>query len=280
MSTLWGWDVDSPLPKHPYGAWHGWHSSATPCPMSWCLPRAPLNPTCLCPGQKTGTGVHVLPQSYWYELLYGTILLALCLVVCLVGASIYAKATFLIFLIVAGVLGTILVSFFATRPLGVPIRMPHLNSSETENGNFTGFSLATLRENLGGEEQRGLSPALFVVPSVASTSQPYLLGWRGVARAPMHQQGLAGGCRGLAGTKQMAWGGLSRGGTRLGTGALRRGRVAVLCHPGQPVTARTPVPCRRVRGGLHHGADDELQLRLRGDVQRLHRHHGRLQHVR
>uniref|UniRef100_A0A8B9IN05 Solute carrier family 12 member 9 n=1 Tax=Anser cygnoides TaxID=8845 RepID=A0A8B9IN05_ANSCY len=97
-----------------------------------------------------GTGVHVLPQSYWYELLYGTILLALCLVVCLVGASIYAKATFLIFLIVAGVLGTILVSFFATRPLGVPIRMPHLNSSETENGNFTGFSLATLRENLGG----------------------------------------------------------------------------------------------------------------------------------
>uniref|UniRef100_A0A8B9SQT2 Solute carrier family 12 member 9 n=1 Tax=Anas platyrhynchos TaxID=8839 RepID=A0A8B9SQT2_ANAPL len=94
--------------------------------------------------------VHVLPQSYWYELLYGTILLALCLVVCLVGASIYAKATFLIFLIVTAVLGTILVSFFATRPLGVPIRMPHHNSSETESGNFTGFSLATLRENLGG----------------------------------------------------------------------------------------------------------------------------------
>ncbi|KFQ83946.1 Solute carrier family 12 member 9, partial [Phoenicopterus ruber ruber] len=72
------------------------------------------------PGQKAGTGVHVLPQSYWYELLYGTVLLALCLLVCLVGASIYAKATFLIFLIVAGVLGTILVSFFATRPIGVP----------------------------------------------------------------------------------------------------------------------------------------------------------------
>ncbi|XP_075274288.1 solute carrier family 12 member 9 [Opisthocomus hoazin] len=102
------------------------------------------------PGQKAGTGVHVLPQSYWYELLYGTVLLALCLLVCLVGASIYAKATFLIFLIVAGVLGTILVSFFATRPVGVPIRLPHFNGSETENGSFTGFSLATLRDNLGG----------------------------------------------------------------------------------------------------------------------------------
>ncbi|XP_009632611.2 LOW QUALITY PROTEIN: solute carrier family 12 member 9 [Egretta garzetta] len=102
------------------------------------------------PGQKAGTGVHVLPQSYWYELLYGTVLLALCLLVCLVGASIYAKATFLIFLIVAGVLGTILISFFATRPIGVPIRLPHFNGSETENGSFTGFSLATLRDNLGG----------------------------------------------------------------------------------------------------------------------------------
>uniref|UniRef100_A0A8C7ECG3 Solute carrier family 12 member 9 n=1 Tax=Nothoprocta perdicaria TaxID=30464 RepID=A0A8C7ECG3_NOTPE len=97
-----------------------------------------------------GTGVHVLPQSYWYELLYGTILLALCLVVCLVGASIYAKATFLIFLIVMGVLATILISFFATQPVGVPIHLPHSNSSETENGLFTGFSLTTLRDNLGG----------------------------------------------------------------------------------------------------------------------------------
>uniref|UniRef100_A0A8C5U6V3 Solute carrier family 12 member 9 n=1 Tax=Malurus cyaneus samueli TaxID=2593467 RepID=A0A8C5U6V3_9PASS len=98
-----------------------------------------------------GTGVHVLPQSYWYELLYGTVLLALCLLVCLVGASIYAKATFLIFLIVAAVLGTILVSFFATRPLRVPIRLPHSpNGSETDNGSFTGFSLDTLRDNLGG----------------------------------------------------------------------------------------------------------------------------------
>ncbi|NWU99014.1 S12A9 protein, partial [Upupa epops] len=97
------------------------------------------------PGQKVGSGVHVLPQSYWYELLYGTVLLALCLLVCLVGASIYAKATFLIFLIVMVVLASILISFFATRPM----QLPYFNGSETEN-NFTGFSLATLRENLGG----------------------------------------------------------------------------------------------------------------------------------
>lgn len=138
-----------------------------------------------------GSGIHVLPQSYWYELLYGTILLALCLVVCLVGASIYAKATFLIFLIVAGVLGTILVSFFATRPLGVPIRMPHLNSSETENGSFTGFSLATLRENLGGEDTEGFPWS----PSWSYTC------WDGEGwHLPLHQHGLNGGYGGLVGS--------------------------------------------------------------------------------
>lgn len=53
-----------------------------------------------------------------------------------------------------------------------------------------------------------------------------------------------------------------------------------LCCLGQHVTACACMSCRRVWGGLHHGADDELQLCLRGDVQWLHRHHGRLQHVR
>lgn len=53
-----------------------------------------------------------------------------------------------------------------------------------------------------------------------------------------------------------------------------------LCHPRCPITACATVSCRWVWGGLHHWADDEFQLRLCSDVQRLHRHHGRLQHVR
>ncbi|EMP27511.1 Solute carrier family 12 member 9 [Chelonia mydas] len=67
-------------------------------------------------GQTMGSSFQVLPRSYWYELLYGTALLLVCLLVCLVGASIYAKATFLIFLIVMLVLGTVFVSFFAVGP--------------------------------------------------------------------------------------------------------------------------------------------------------------------
>lgn len=143
-------------------------------------------------------------------------LLALCLLVCLVGASIYAKATFLIFLIVAAVLGTILVSFFATRPLKVPIRLPNGNGTETDNGSFTGFSLSTLRDNLGGEER------LFPPP----------------CRAHCH-------CH-------ITWGLLEGGGSwwaqsrccRLCVGTWRRGPLVGLCHPGQPVTAPVCVSCR------------------------------------
>uniref|UniRef100_A0AAQ5XGG2 Solute carrier family 12 member 9 n=1 Tax=Amphiprion ocellaris TaxID=80972 RepID=A0AAQ5XGG2_AMPOC len=79
----------------------------------------------------------ILPSGYWWSLLYATGVALLCLLVCLVGAHIYAKATFLIFLVVMFVLGTIFISFFAVRPR--TILLPT---------NFTGFKLDTLRGNL------------------------------------------------------------------------------------------------------------------------------------
>ncbi|ROL54695.1 Solute carrier family 12 member 9 [Anabarilius grahami] len=90
----------------------------------------------------------VLPAGYWWSLLYGTVILLLCLIVCLVGAHIYAKATFVIFIIVIVVLGTIFVSFFA-----VPFRTVQLpgqtNSSiGPTSANFTGFKLDTLMGNV------------------------------------------------------------------------------------------------------------------------------------
>ncbi|KAM5164279.1 solute carrier family 12 member 9-like [Mantella aurantiaca] len=98
------------------------------------------------PGQDVRSGVHVLPQSYWYELLYGTVLLFICLVVCLVGASIYAKATFLIFIVVMGVLIVVFISFFAVKEKVIPIVTTDGNS--TLNGTFTGFKLSTLKDNV------------------------------------------------------------------------------------------------------------------------------------
>ncbi|XP_075719782.1 solute carrier family 12 member 9-like [Rhinoderma darwinii] len=99
-------------------------------------------------GDGGKSGVHVLPQSYWYEFLYGTALLFLCLLVCLVGASIYAKATFLIFIIVMVVLITVFISFFAVKEKVITIVTTDSNGTHYLNGTFTGFKLSTLKDNV------------------------------------------------------------------------------------------------------------------------------------
>uniref|UniRef100_A0A8C4F2K6 Solute carrier family 12 member 9 n=1 Tax=Dicentrarchus labrax TaxID=13489 RepID=A0A8C4F2K6_DICLA len=105
-------------------------------------------------GTAATTAYQVLPSGYWWSLLYGTGVALLCLLVCLVGAHIYAKATFLIFLVVMFVLGTIFVSFFAVPPRTVVLPS---SANPTANGtgpvfpttaNFTGFKLDTLLGNL------------------------------------------------------------------------------------------------------------------------------------
>ncbi|XP_047445014.1 solute carrier family 12 member 9-like [Mugil cephalus] len=96
------------------------------------------------------TGLYqVLPSGYWWSLLYGTVLLFLCFVVCLVGAHIYAKATFIIFIIVTTVLASIFISFFIVGPF--PVFLPNtsvLNSTSMRQANYTGFWLHTLEGNL------------------------------------------------------------------------------------------------------------------------------------
>uniref|UniRef100_A0A8C9WV83 Solute carrier family 12 member 9 n=1 Tax=Scleropages formosus TaxID=113540 RepID=A0A8C9WV83_SCLFO len=97
------------------------------------------------PGTRV-CGQHVLPTGYWWSLLYATAILLVCLLVCLVGAHIYARATFLIFIIVIVVLCTIFISFFAVAPRSIAV--PSLNSSVLSSANFTGFKLETLLGNL------------------------------------------------------------------------------------------------------------------------------------
>uniref|UniRef100_A0A4W6DNS4 Solute carrier family 12 member 9 n=1 Tax=Lates calcarifer TaxID=8187 RepID=A0A4W6DNS4_LATCA len=91
----------------------------------------------------------VLPSGYWWSVLYGTVLLFLCFIVCLVGAHIYAKATFIIFIIVTTVLASIFISFFIVGP--VVVILPDtsvLNSTSLSIANYTGFRLHTLEVNL------------------------------------------------------------------------------------------------------------------------------------
>ncbi|XP_037123993.1 solute carrier family 12 member 9 [Syngnathus acus] len=104
-------------------------------------------------GTLAASSYQVLPSSYWWSLLYATAIALLCLLVCMVGAHIYAKATFVIFLVVMFVLGTIFISFFAVHPRTIILPSsadsnPIVNGTGPTAANFTGFKLDTLLGNL------------------------------------------------------------------------------------------------------------------------------------
>lgn len=66
-----------------------------------------------------------------------------------VGAHIYAKATFVVFVVVATVLVSVFVSFFIATPLEVALPGSSvLNATPHGAANYSGFRLLTLEGNL------------------------------------------------------------------------------------------------------------------------------------
>ncbi|KAJ8396440.1 hypothetical protein AAFF_G00017460 [Aldrovandia affinis] len=102
------------------------------------------------PGSLVSEGIRVLPQGYWYTVLYAAAVLQLCLLVCLVGAHMYSRASFLILLVVTVSLLSILVSPLALGPRNFTIsHQCGANRTCVYNTSYTGFNSTTLRSNLG-----------------------------------------------------------------------------------------------------------------------------------
>uniref|UniRef100_A0A8C6LTX9 Solute carrier family 12 member 9 n=1 Tax=Nothobranchius furzeri TaxID=105023 RepID=A0A8C6LTX9_NOTFU len=97
-------------------------------------------------------GVKVLPQGYWYTVLYSSVILLLCLLVCLVGAHIYSRTAFAILLVVTVSLLSIFISSVAVKPLDFIITHQGPNNQTLRyNTSYTGFSATTMRKNLGAD---------------------------------------------------------------------------------------------------------------------------------
>lgn len=96
----------------------------------------------------------MLPQGYWFTVLYASVVLVVCLLVCLVGAHIYSRAAFLILLVVTGALLSILISPLVVPPHTILITH-HGGGGDNHsmplsyNVSYTGFNASTLRANLG-----------------------------------------------------------------------------------------------------------------------------------
>lgn len=99
---------------------------------------------------SVSAGVRVLPQGYWYTVLYSSVVLLLCLLVCLVGAHIYSRTAFVILLVITVTLISIFVSSLAVKPLSFIItHRLSANQSVHYNASYTGYNATTLRNNLG-----------------------------------------------------------------------------------------------------------------------------------
>lgn len=104
------------------------------------------------PGGHFADAAGLIADGWWWRFLYCTLVNTAMLVVCLVGAQLFAKTSVATLGIVGVCLLTTYASFVWRGPMAVAIpaenRLVVRNGSETVYGNYTGMSAATLHENL------------------------------------------------------------------------------------------------------------------------------------
>lgn len=100
-------------------------------------------------GSESDSGLRVLPEGYWYTVLYASCVLLLCLIVCLVGSKIYSRTAFVILIVVTVSLLSVFISSVAVPPKSFNITHPGPgNQTQHFVANYTGYSAETLRDNL------------------------------------------------------------------------------------------------------------------------------------
>lgn len=88
-------------------------------------------------------------EKHWYRFLYCSALNALNLIVCLIGAGMFAKTTVFVLATVVVCIGITVVSYFVQGPMQV--MLPDANTliqNTTHMANYTGLRYETLQENL------------------------------------------------------------------------------------------------------------------------------------
>ncbi|KAH8413316.1 hypothetical protein KR009_009989 [Drosophila setifemur] len=96
-------------------------------------------------------GDATLPDGQWWRFLTSSVINTLQLLVCLVGAALFAKTSVLILGTVTVCLFATFISFLAVGATNDTITVPSINelSKTVHFLNYTGLSATTLRENLG-----------------------------------------------------------------------------------------------------------------------------------
>lgn len=89
-------------------------------------------------GAESGNWSNTLPESGWWQYFWSSIVVMICVVICLAGSEMFARVS-------NGLLLVLLVATFSI-PLSALVRAPFEDSKQFVD--FTGLSLQTLRDNL------------------------------------------------------------------------------------------------------------------------------------
>lgn len=89
-------------------------------------------------GALSGNWSHSLPEGFWWQYLWGTVVLLICTAICLAGSSIFARCS-------NGLLAIVLIATFSI-PLSAFLAKPY--HDPVHHITFTGLSLKTFKENL------------------------------------------------------------------------------------------------------------------------------------
>lgn len=98
-------------------------------------------------GAEEGIWSNWLPEGGWWSYLWSTIVVLLCVAVCLAGSAIFARAS-------NGLLLVLIVSIISI-PFSAIVRQPFKHNHGSQVTEFTGLSLHTLKQNLLPHLTRG-----------------------------------------------------------------------------------------------------------------------------
>ncbi|XP_054165329.1 solute carrier family 12 member 9-like isoform X2 [Oppia nitens] len=93
----------------------------------------------------------ILPASHWHSILYGSVLNIINTLICLIGASVFAKTTVIIFVIVMISTMSVIVSLLFQSPLSLEVPEENQYFRHQYNSsvvNFTSFEWTTFKDNL------------------------------------------------------------------------------------------------------------------------------------
>ncbi|CAH1239487.1 SLC12A9 [Branchiostoma lanceolatum] len=104
-------------------------------------------------GAEDGSLAHALPAGRWWSFLYGTLFLLFNLLVCLVGAQMFARTSLVIFCVVQVAIFSVFISFgVENKPMNISlinsIPDPNLVNQTINHSLYTAFSVETAKENL------------------------------------------------------------------------------------------------------------------------------------